>query len=121
MSHWRNEIKQLGKREFERREMERLGFWPPADVGEESHSPPAMRAKLAPLNDELRLVAETARPLRARLAEVERELSSAGAIEAKLADVRRARLERKERRAHEREERARQDQAWRSAQLPHLG
>ena len=128
MSNWRDDIKQLGKREFERREMERLGFWPP--VGSDlPQSVEEMRAKLAPINDELRGVAETSRPLRLRLTEVERELSSASDIEAKLSEVRRARIERvkaarverKERRAKEREERLTRDKTWRQNQLPHLG
>ncbi len=125
---WRDDIKQLGKREFERREIERLGFWPPAN-GDAPATAEELRAKLAPLNDELRAVAEDARPLRARLSDVERELSSAGDIEAKLAEVRRARIERvkaaraerKERRARERELRLADDARWRSEQLPHLG
>jgi len=125
---WRGDIQQLGKREYERREMERLGFWPPAN-GEGDSSPEALRAKIAPLNDELREVAETTRPLRARLSEVEREIAGAGDIEAKLLEVRRARiervkaarLERRERRLREREERLARDKTRRHEQLPHLG
>lgn len=128
MSNWRDSIKQLGKREFERREMERLGFWPPAN-SDLPQSVEEMRARLAPINNELRGVAENARPLRLRLSEVERELSSASDIETKIAEVRRARIERvkaarierKERRAKEREERLAQDKQWRHEQLPHLG
>ncbi len=128
MSNWRDDIKQLGKREFERREMERLGFWPP-EGSDLPQTVEEMRAKLAPINDELRRVAEQARPLRARLTEVERELSSASDIETKLAEVRRARIERvkaarierKESRAREREARLANDKIWRQNQLPHLG
>ena len=128
MSNWRDDIKQLGKREFERREMERLGFWPPAG-SDLPQSVEEMRAKLAPINNQLREVAESARPLRLRLGEVERELSSASDIETKIAEVRRARIERvkaarierKERRAKERDERLTLDKTWRQEQLPHLG
>jgi len=125
---WRQDIQQLGKREFERREMERLGFWPPSN-GEGEGSPEALRAKIAPINDELREVAEQTRPLRARLGEVEREIAGAGDIEAKLLEVRRARiervkaarLERRERRLREQQERLALDKTRRHELLPHLG
>lgn len=127
MSSWRQEIKRLGRREFERREMERLGFWPPATIGTDSFD--AMRAKLAPLNDQLRDIAEATRPLRQHQSEVEAELARAGDIESQLAVIRQeriervkiARAERKVQRAREREERLQKDKQWRQQQLPHLG
>ncbi|RYX83678.1 RNA-directed DNA polymerase [bacterium] len=129
MSNWRDEIKKLGKREFERREMERLGFWPPASSGDEAQTVEALRAKIAPLNDELREITEKTRPLRLRQTEVERELAATGDIEAQLAEIRKqriervkaARVERKERRAREREARLAADGERRHALLPHLG
>ncbi len=129
MSNWRDDIRRLGKREFERREMERLGFWPPATVADEAQTVEAMRAKIAPINDELRDITEQTRPLRLRQSEVERELAQSGDIESQLSRIRQqriervkvARAERKERRAREREERLETDKTRRKALLPHLG
>lgn len=124
MNSWRSEIKKLGKREFERREMERLGFWPPQTVVLAD-----VRARLGSINDDLREVAETSRPLRLRQVELETEIASVGDVEAQIALVRRTRIERvkaareerKIRRAREREEKAARDKQWRAQQLPHLG
>ncbi|BCM93211.1 hypothetical protein IAD21_05099 [Abditibacteriota bacterium] len=129
MSNWQDEIKRLGKREFELREMERLGFWPPATVGDVPQTFDDMRAKIAPINHELRDIAEQTRPLRLRQSEVERELAQTGDIEARLTLIRQqriervkiARAERKERRAREREERLATDKVRRRELLPHLG
>lgn len=124
VTNWRDEIKKLGKREFERREMERLGFWPPqlVNAGE-------VRSKLSSINEALRDVAEQSRPLRLRQVEVEGDIASAGDVEAQIAIIRRARIERvkaaredrKIRRTKEREEHLERDKQWRSEQLPHLG
>lgn len=124
MNSWRDEIKKLGKREFERREMERLGFWPPQIVGADE-----VQARLLSINDELRQVAEQSRPLRLRQVEVERDIALAGDAEAQLSEIRRrriervkaARVERRERRTREREERLARDKTWRREQLPFLG
>lgn len=122
MNAWRDELKKWGKREFERREMERLGFWPPS-------ANPNLGAQLRPLSEEMREVAEKSRPLRLRVAAIEAEITSAGDMEAHLSEVRRARIERvkiaraarRERLQLEKTARAAKDRSWRAAQLPHLG
>jgi len=121
---WRDDIKKLGKREFERREMERLGFWPPQTVAVAD-----VRARLGSINDNLREVAQQSRPLRLRQVELENEIASIGDVEAQIALVRRARIERvkaareerKIQRESERKEKATRDKEWRAQQLPHLG
>lgn len=124
MNSWRDEIKKLGKREFERREMERLGFWPPQTVALSE-----VRAKLGSINDDLREVAQSSRPLRLRQVELESQIATLGDVELQIAFVRRARIERvkaargerKIRRAREAEERTARDKQWRAERLPHLG
>ncbi len=127
MSNWRKQIRELGKREFERREMERLGFWPPPapDSGKERD----LKSKLSALNLEMRDVADRSRPLRLRENQLEIELAGAANLEAQLAEIRRrriervkaARLEKRARRASERAEKRARDQQWRAEKLPFLG
>ena len=124
MSNWRDEIKQLGRREFQRREMERLGFWPPASVDEGE-----LKAQLRQINDEMREIADLARPLRLRATAIETEMASAGNIEAQLSEIRRrriervkaARVEKRARRESETAQKRERDAKWRAENLPFLG
>ena len=126
MSDWRQQIKELGKREFQRREMERLGFWPPAPNDGEKRD---LQGKLRELNVAMRDVADASRPLRLRETQLETELASAADIEAQLAEIRRrriervraARLEKRARRQRERAEKRERDGQWRADNLPFLG
>ena len=122
MSDWRKQIKELGKREFERREMERLGFWPPRQNDD-------LQTQLSQLNREMRAVADQSRPLRLREVQLETELASAADIEAQITEIRRrriervkaARLEKRARRERESAEKRESDQKWRAEKLPFLG
>ena len=127
MSDWRKQIKELGKREFQRREMERLGFWPPPAPN--SDQARDLQNQLSALNIEMRAVADRSRPLRLRENQIEKELSEAGNLEAQLAEIRRrriervkaARIEKRARRERERAEKRERDTKWRSENLPFLG
>lgn len=131
---WRRQIKELGKQEFERREMERLGFWPPsaeeiARYAAEHAQVEELRARLPQINEELRAVADAAAPLRQRIGEVKTEIATAGDVKQALAEARHKRIERvkqeraerKLRKAQERIEKQEKDKQWRSKTLPHLG
>ncbi len=127
MSDWRQQIKELGKQEFQRREMERLGFWPPPAQGSDKER--ELQGKLSALNAEMRAVADRSRPLRLRENALESELAGAADIEARIAQVRQrriervkaARVEKRARRAREREEKQARDATWRAENLPFLG
>lgn len=124
MSNWRDEMKQLGKREFQRREMERLGFWPLASVDQGE-----LQTQLREINDQMREVADLTRPLRLRATEIETELAAASDIEAQLSEIRRrriervkaARLEKRARREAETVHKRERDAKWRAENLPFLG
>ena len=127
MSDWRKQIKELGKREFQRREMERLGFWPPpADNSDEARQ---LQENLSVINAQMRAVADKSRPLRLRENKIESELAEAADIETKIAEIRRrriervkaARLEKRARREREILEKRARDQQWRQNNLPFLG
>ena len=126
MSNWRQQIKELGKREFQRREMERLGFWPPPAPDADTRD---LQSKLSELNREMRQVADQSRPLRLRETQLETELASAADIEAQIAEIRRrriervkaARLEKRARRERERAEKQERDAKWHRENLPFLG
>ena len=127
MSDWRKQIKELGKREFQRREMERLGFWPPPAPNSDKERD--VQSKLRELNVEMREVADQSRPLRLRENQIEAELASAADIEAQIAEIRRrriervkaARLEKRARRQRETVEKRERDAKWRAENLPFLG
>ena len=127
MSNWRTQIQQLGKREFERREMERLGFWPPPAQNDEKEGD--LKSKLRSLNVEMRDVADASRPLRWRENQIETELVLAADLEAQLAEIRRrriervkaARVEKRARREREIIEQRARDKQWRAEKLPFLG
>lgn len=127
MSNWRKQIKELGKQAFQRREMERLGFWPPP--APDSDKERDLQGKLRALNTEMRAVADKSRPLRLRENRLETELAGAANLEAQLAEIRRrriervkaARLEKRARRERETAEKSERDQQWRAENLPFLG
>ena len=127
MSDWRKQIKELGKREFQRREMERLGFWPPPAPN--SDKARELQSQLSALNVEMRAVADQSRPLRLRETQIEKELAEAGNLEAQLAEIRRrriervkaARIEKRARRERETAEKRERDAKWRGENLPFLG
>lgn len=127
MSNWRKQIKELGKREFQRREMERLGFWPPpAQNGDKERE---LQGKLSQINREMREAADQSRPLRLRENQLETELAGAANVEAQIAEIRRrriervkaARLEKRARRERETLEKRERDTKWRLENLPFLG
>lgn len=127
MSDWRKQIKELGKREFERREMERLGFWPPPTPNSDQERD--LQSQLSALNAKMRAVADQSRPLRLRENQLETELAGAANIEAQIAEIRRrriervkaARMEKRARRQRESSEKRERDAQWRSENLPFLG
>ena len=127
MSDWRKQIKELGKREFQRREMERLGFWPPPAPNSDKERD--LQSQLSALNAEMRAVADQSRPLRLRENQLEKELSEAGNLEAQLTEIRRRRIERVKaariekgaRREREIAEKIERDKRWRGENLPFLG
>ncbi len=118
--NWRDLLGLLGREEFQLREMERLGFWPPdPDTATKTE---AARAELKVLGDEIS-------PLRKRERELQKEIADAGNVQAMLAEIRTQRIERvkrereekKVRRAQEKIERAEKDKQWRAQTVPHLG
>ena len=127
MSDWRKQIRELGKREFERREMERLGFWPPPAPTDDKAGD--LKSQLRALNVQMRDVADASRPLRLREVQIESELADAANLEAQLAEIRRrriervkaARLEKRARRERELAEKRARDKQWRREKLPFLG
>lgn len=131
---WRKQLKTLGKAEFQRREMERLGFWPPSPEELARHAAEVteverLRAQLESIGAELRDVSEEAAPLRSRISELETRIVEAGDVQEALAEVRRRRIERvkteraerKVRKAQEQAAKREKDKQWRSQSLPHLG
>ncbi len=127
MSDWRQQIKELGKQEFQRREMERLGFWPPP--APDSDKARELQSQLSALNSEMRAAADQSRPLRLRETQIEKELAEADNLEAQIAEIRRrriervraARLEKRARRERETLEKRELDAQWRAQNLPFLG
>ena len=100
--------------------MERLGFWPPDEE----------TARLtANLRNELEAIARQLTPLRSRERELERDIAKVGNVQALLAEIRTARIERvktertarKIRRAQEKTDKAAQYEVWRKKTVPHLG
>lgn len=118
--NWKQLLSSLGKEEFQLREMERLGFWPPSSE---------VASKTAEARTALKTIEEQIAPFRKRERELQDEIAKAGNIPALLAEIRTKRIERvkaerqerKIRRAQEAAERAKQDKAWRAQTLPHLG
>ncbi len=119
-ANWKQLLSSLGREEFQLREMERLGFWPPT---------PEIAAQTADARAQLRALEEQFAPLRKRERELKDEIAKAGNIPALLAEIRTRRIERvkaeraarKTRRAQEAVERAEKDKTWRAQTLPHLG
>ncbi len=117
---WKQLLSSLGREEFQLREMERLGFWPPT---------PEIAAQTAEARESLRALEEQIAPLRARELELKNEIAKVDNIPALLAEIRTRRIERvkaeraarKIRRAQEAIERAEKDKTWRAQTLPHLG
>jgi hypothetical protein len=117
---WKQLLSSLGREEFQLREMERLGFWPPS---------PDVAAKTAEAREALKVIEEQMAPLRLRERELQAEIARVGNTPALLAEIRQKRIERvrlerqarKVRRAQEAGERAQKDKAWRASTLPHLG
>ena len=131
---WREQLKTLGKAEFQRREMERLGFWPPspeevaqrvAHVAEAE----ALRAQIENITADFRDVSEKVAPLQTRMTELEAQIARAEDVQEALAEVRRRRIERvrteraarKLRKAQEQIEKREKDKQWRNKTLPFLG
>ncbi|MCB0919246.1 MAG: WGR domain-containing protein [Actinobacteria bacterium] len=115
---WRTRLERLGQRNFEIREMLRLGFLSAADPLRPGETNAALLAKIAELEQ-----------LQAELDEVDDVVASASRIETLLEEIRRERLAssalRKAERRRAREEQARQKQlAWatqRCERPPYLG
>ncbi|HEX8833150.1 MAG TPA: reverse transcriptase domain-containing protein [Abditibacteriaceae bacterium] len=118
--NWRDLLGLFGREEFQLREMERLGFWPPD---------PDTAQKTEAARSELKVISEKVAPLCKHERELQQEISQAGNVQAMLAEIRtqriervkRERAERKIKRAQEKLERAEKDKAWRAQTLPHLG
>jgi RNA-directed DNA polymerase len=117
---WRQRMLQIGKAEFIREEMERLGFWPPTEgVAAEAQE---AEAQLAALTPELRA-------LRQEMAGLDAEIRKAGDIPALLQQIRKRRIERvraareakRQQRAAQRETHRQQDRERRQKTLPYLG
>jgi hypothetical protein len=117
---WRKRLQEVGKAEFIREEMERLGFWPPVE-GVEAQALEA-EAALAPLYPELSA-------LRQELTALDRQIREAGDIPVLLEQIRKRRIERvraaraakREQHAAQQEQRRAQDREWRQRTLPYLG
>lgn len=116
----RARLKELGKDAFIREEMTRLGYWPPSPEAAEEAA--EAESRLEPLYREVSRV-------RRELQSVDTDIANLGNIEALLAEVRRARIERvraaaaakREEKRVARETRRTEDARWRRATLPHLG
>ncbi|MCW3095395.1 MAG: RNA-dependent polymerase [Chthonomonadaceae bacterium] len=117
---WRARMQEVGKSEFIREEMERLGYWPP-EAGVEEAAQNA-EAKLQALYAELR-------PLQSELREIDKELRLNGNVAQLLLEVRKKRIERVRaardvRRAEKQEQTIRRreaDKIRRQTTLPYLG
>ena len=119
-ANWRSRLKEIGKQAFVREEMERLGFWPPANGVTERAQ--AAEAELKTLYVELRKARE-------ELTGLDTQIRLAGDIPKLLLEIRRRRIERvraeRERRKAEKAAAAEQkrldDKLWRETTLPYLG
>lgn len=116
----RERLKQVGRQQFIREEMTRLGFWPPnEEVAQKAESAEA----------ELKVLYEEMAGLRGDLSKVEGEIAGSEDIPRLLAEVRRKRIERvraaraqsKIERENERTQKREDDRAWRQKTLPFLG
>ncbi len=120
LPNWRTRVQEVGKAEFIREEMERLGYWPPEEGVQKTAE--EAEAKLQTLYAELR-------PLQAELREIDKELRLDGNVAQLLQEVRkkrivRVRAAREVRRAETRERNAQrheQDRVRRQTTLPYLG
>ena len=120
LTDWRARMQEVGKADFIRQEMERLGYWPP-EAGVEAAAQEA-EIRLQALYAELR-------PLQSELREIDNELRLNGNIAQLLLEVRRKRIERvraaRESRRTERQQRAEtrkeEDRSRRRSTLPYLG
>ncbi len=118
--NWRTRMQEVGKSEFIREEMERLGYWPP-EAGVEQSAKEA-EAQLQSLYSELR-------PLQSELREIDKELRLNGNVAQLLLEVRKKRIERvraarEVRRAETQERNSRRreaDKMRRQTTLPYLG
>lgn len=119
-SGWRARLQEIGKAEYIREEMERLGYWPP-EAGVEEAAQNA-EEKLQTLYAELR-------PLQAELRQIDTELRQSGNVAQLLLQVRKNRIERvraarEARRARQQTETAQRredDKLRRQTTLPYLG
>lgn len=138
---WREQVKLYGGRKgFIRKELKRLGFWPPARGSKYKHVTKSEEEELeglynrlielrAPLLEQLDAVDARVKDARNQLKNIGNEAVLARQIEELIADIRARRIarvkaeraERKIRQAQEAEEKARKDKAWRASALPHLG
>jgi RNA-directed DNA polymerase len=117
---WRARMQEVGKSEFIREEMERLGYWPPEAGVEEAAKDAEIQLKT--------LYAEL-RPLQSELREIDTELRLNGNVAQLLLEVRRKRIERvrsaREVRRADQEQRKRErreaDRVRRRTTLPYLG
>ena len=120
LPNWRARMQEVGKAEFIREEMERLGYWPPEE-GVQVAAQEA-EAKLHALYAELR-------PLQSELREIDSELRLNGNIAQLLLEVRKRRIERvraaREFRRSEKQQRTvlrrEGDKLRRQTTLPYLG
>jgi len=138
---WRQQVKLYGGRKgFIRKELKRLGFWPPAPGSKYKHVTAREEEELerlynqlielrAPLLEQLDAVDARIRDAKKQLSNIGNEAVLAKKIEDLIAEIRLKRIERvrqeredrKVRRAQEATERAQKDKAWRATTLPHLG
>jgi len=118
--NWRARMQEIGKAEFIREEMERLGYWPP-EAGVEQTAQEA-EAKLQTLYAQLR-------PLQSELREIDKDLRLSGNMAQLLLEVRKnriqrvrmARAQRKEQQQADNERRRDADKIRRKTTLPFLG
>jgi len=119
-ANWRSRLKEVGKEAFVREEMERLGFWPPAEGATE-------QAKIA--EAELKTLFVELRQAKEELSAIDKELRIAGDIPTLILAIRKRRIERvraeRERKKAARlegaERRKQDDKTWRETTLPYLG
>jgi RNA-directed DNA polymerase len=117
----RERMGRIGRMEFIRDEMQRLGFWSP----ENELSKEAIAKAVA----ELKLRTEELQELRTELTRLDGRIREAGDLQELLGDIRRKRIERvraarearRRERAREAEERQQRDREWRRQTLPFLG
>lgn len=117
---WRKRLQEIGKAEFIREEMERLGFWPPEE-GVTKQAQEA-EAQLATLSPELHA-------LRQELWKTDKEIREAGDIPVLLQKIRQRRIERvraareakRQTKAAQKEQHLQEDRERRQKTLPYLG